>query len=171
MALTYVNIATQTLGSNVSSVTFSSIPSTYTDLMFRLSVRTSAGGAASSYIFRINGDTASNYSQTRIEGNGATTLSARTSNVTLFVGYYPTSSGATANTFANQEIYIPNYLSSTSKSMSMFSVTENNATTAYIDNTAFLYRGTSPITSITFDGDGNNFVAGSSFYLYGIKNS
>lgn len=171
MAATYTLISSNVLSSSAASVTFSAIPSTYTDLVIKMSLRTSAPSVASSYIFRINGDTASNYSQTRIEGNGASASSGRTSSTTLFVGYYPASNNATANTFANQELYIPNYLSTTSKQLSLDSAHETNATTAYIDAIAFLYRGTSPVSSITFEGDGYNFVSGSSFYLYGIKNS
>jgi hypothetical protein len=171
MPSTYTLISSNTLGSAAASVTFSAIPSTYTDLVIKASIRTTAGGVASSYIFRLNGDTATNYSQTRIEGNGSSASSGRTSSTSLFVGYYPTASGATTNTFANHKIYIPNYLSTTSKQLSLFGVTENNATQSYIDEIALLYRGTSAISSIVFDGDGYNFVSGSSFYLYGIKNS
>ena len=76
---------------------------------------------------------------------------------------------ATSNTFATAEIYIPSYRVSQHKQISMDSATENNATTAYRAVDAGLWRSTAAITSIELDG--SNFVSGSSFYLYGIKNS
>jgi len=54
---------------------------------------------------------------------------------------------------------------------SYFQVTEDNSTTAYVLAIANLLSSTTAISSLTFGGYGFNFVSGSSFYLYGIKNS
>ena len=78
---------------------------------------------------------------------------------------------ATNNTFANFEIYIPSYTAIQNKPSSAFGVAENNATSPiFIQVSAGLRSVTDAITSISLVPSGN-FVSGSSFYLYGIKNS
>ena len=78
---------------------------------------------------------------------------------------------ATANTFANVSIYIPNYTSANYKSVSIDAVTENNATTAYAFLSAGLWSNTAAITSATITNSSGNYVQYSTAYLYGIKNS
>jgi hypothetical protein len=73
---TYEAIATQTLGSAAASVTFSSIPSTYTDLVLVCNFETSSNAIAGVYI-QFNGDTSTNYSSTNLIGNGSTAESSR----------------------------------------------------------------------------------------------
>ena len=84
---TYQAIATNTLGSGATSVTFSSIPSTYTDLV----IIGQCGVTNTDYlVFRVGNssvDTGSNYSRTMIEGNGSTATSSGNSNTTkIYVG-------------------------------------------------------------------------------------
>ena len=170
MPSTYTLISSNVLASSAASVTFSAIPSTYTDLVVRASTRSSVAGGV---FMQINGDTSSLYSITRLRGDGATTSSGLTSNATnLYFGLdvYDTS---TANTFTSQEIYIPNYTVAQNRAISNFLVQENNAasTNTNIDVESGLYRSTTAITSLTILKTSNNFVSGSSFYLYGIKNS
>ena len=86
MPTTYEPIATQTLGSAAATITFSSIPATYTDLRLVL-VGTSTISANPKINF--NSDTATNYSQTILSGNGSVANSARQTNgTTIFVSYY-----------------------------------------------------------------------------------
>ena len=73
---TYTPIATQTLGSAAASVTFSSIPQGYTDLVVVIGSATFS--ANSSLYFQYNGDTGANYSSTRLTGNGSSASSSRT---------------------------------------------------------------------------------------------
>jgi hypothetical protein len=74
----------------------------------------------------------------------------------------------TANTFASNDIYIPNYTSSNYKSAISDTVTENNATLSFADLYAGLWRSTSAITSITIGPNGTGFAQYSTFSLYGI---
>ena len=165
-------ISSQTLTSAAATVTFSSIPATYTDLVLKFSVRSNQANVARTYFLKINGSSSAVYSSTILQGDGSAAISIRYSDETAGIrgtnGMPGTS--ATANTFSNSEIYIPNYTSTTNKPVSLFGVTENNATESYIDPTAGLARITSAITSITLT-TADNFVSDSSFYLYGLKNS
>lgn len=172
MANTYTLIASNTLSSNSNSVTFSSIPATYSDLVLRITTRDSAATSFNDVQIRFNSDTATNYSYTFMMGSGSAASSNRgTSQV--YGAAYTTADSATANTFASTEIYIPNYTASANKPLSVISATETNATAAYILNYAELWRNTAAITSIELKimGGGSDFKSGSSFFLYGIKNA
>jgi len=167
MASTYKLISSTTIVTPTNNVIFSSIPSTYTDLVMRMSIRDTNGGAVtfiSGYVSYQTTGTA-----TRLTGNGAAASSARTtasSSVEDFNSY--PSTNATSNTFSNWELYIPNYATSMAHPVSSFSVAETNGTTAYINVQAQLIS-TGIISQLQFvDGSGTNFSTGSSFYLYGI---
>jgi hypothetical protein len=80
MAATYEPIETQTLGSSTASVTFSSITGSYTDLILVSSISTTHT-ATTSLVIQFNGDTATNYSNTRLLGDGSSASSARDTNV------------------------------------------------------------------------------------------
>ena len=170
MANTYTLIASNTVSSSsVSSVTFSSIPSTYTDLLVKVSWRDTQTQIYGGLFYYFNGLT-TNRTNKYLEGNGATAVSGSAgSNTKMQVGS-GTGASATANTFASGEIYIPNYAGSTNKSSSADGVGENNATTAYATLNANLWSSTAAITQIDFVAD-VAIAQYSSFYLYGIKNS
>lgn len=173
MAATYKLIASNVLTSSATSITFSSIPSTYTDLLLTMSVRGNLTNLATR--IRINSDSSSLYSITDLIGQGSTVLNSRYANNTEMdtTRTNQANSNWTANTFTSIEVYIPNYKSTTSKPFSSISAAENNsATVANIDTIAALYRGTSVVSSILIlPGNSNNFISDSSFYLYGISNS
>ena len=165
MANTYVLISSSTVGSGgASSIIFSSIPQTYTDLMIMHSARATTGTVAGNVTFSFNGSSA-NFTDKYMYGDGASATSGSTGgfNAGSTVG-----STATANTFGNTSIYIPNYTSSNYKSFSVDSVDETNATTTYAVFIAGLWSQTAAITSITLTCA---FAQYSTAYLYGIKNS
>jgi hypothetical protein len=172
MATTYTLISSNVLTSSAASVTFSSIPGTYTDLVVRASVRSNRTDPQDSINLTFNGDASSVYSTTRFRGDGAGVTSNRTSGEAYaLMAFGADGATATSNTFSNLELYIPSYTVSQNKPSSIFSVQEDNSTTAYIAATAPLWRNTSAITSIAFVPAIGPFASGSSFYLYGIKNS
>lgn len=130
------------------------------------------GSAQTSNRFYLNAST-TNGSQTILAGTGS---SALTYNDTAIVYNYSYASvpgnTTTSNTFGSDEIYIPNYIGSAKKVASIFGTMENNATASYINASAALSGITAAVTSILLSpAAAGNFVAGSSFYLYGIKNS
>jgi hypothetical protein len=160
-------IYTRVLSSSVSSITFNNIPQTYTDLKIVTSVRCDFAAVRLAGAIRFNGDASSLYSDTIVSGDGASASSGRSQ--TTF-GYTSETTGttATANVFANNDIYIPNYTST------MFKQYLSDSSSEHIGNQgnflyAGLYRANSRITSITlFPGGGANFIANSKFTLYGI---
>jgi hypothetical protein len=172
MALTYTLIASNTVGSSVASVTFSSIPSTYTDLVLKISARLSGGAVTQSGSIYFN-TAAADSAWRNLFGNGST-VGASSSNAQneIYAGEWPAAS-AVANTFSNTEIYIPNYTGSQQKSVSVDSTAEDNSTTAIVNLIGGLSTKTAAITSITLGpyGGGQNIVQYSTFYLYGIKKS
>lgn len=174
MANTYTLIQAQNLASSAASVTFSSIPSTYTDLVLKASIRTDdATGSSNNIYVRFNGLTG-DFSYTRLISNGATASSSRATAQTALLTYNAGADAATAtaNTFSNLELYIPSYTVSQNKPISLFTVQEDNSATAFIANIAHLWSVTAAISSLVITQPGGaNLVTGSSFYLYGIKNS
>lgn len=169
MAQNYVLLETIALTQSAASVTFDNIPQNgYTDLKIVTSCRTNGGTTANDGTMRFNGST-SGYSSRLVYGLGTgTPASASNSSTGMYWINSSTANGLTANTFSNTEIYVPNYLSSSAKSVSCDTVIENNSTFGGQLMTAGLWTGTAAITSITFTLDYNNFVAGSTFSLYGI---
>jgi hypothetical protein len=161
----YVLLERTELNAAAASVTFANIPQTgYTDLKIVISARST--GTSIGMVLLLNGSSSS-ITTRAIEGNGASAISYTSTNI---LGYI-VPSGATANTFGNTEVYIPNYTGSTFKSVSVDSVNETNATTAYSLLNAFLWSNTAAITSLTIQSDStgsNSLAAGSTFSLYGI---
>tara|TARA_R110002126_G_scaffold46839_1_gene131544 strand:- start:29 stop:553 length:525 start_codon:yes stop_codon:yes gene_type:complete len=174
MPATYTLISSNVLSSSAASVTFSSIPATYTDLVIRWSTRDTQTNTDRRVTITLNSDTSALYSYTLIYGTGASAGSANQGTANnLAVDGGSTASGATANTFSNAELYLPNYTSTVSKPLSVFTVPETNAATFGVTGmtaNAMLYRNTSAISSITLAAS-VNFVSTSSFYLYGISNA
>ena len=171
MANTYVKIATVSLGSAASTISFTSIPSTYTDLLIMGSLRNSAADTNTDTVLTFNSNTSS-YSGRRLAGNGSS-ASSDTQGATN--GYYFSLTGEgtnwTASTFSNGSIYIPNYTSSNNKSISTDAVAENNGTAASAQLAAGLWSNSAAITSITLTSGNGNFVQYSTATLYGISKS
>lgn len=169
MPLQLYKIASTEVGSaGASSINFTSIPSGYTDLKLVLSLR---GSDANNYVnsrISFNGST-SGYSSKLLYGTGSGTGSLNNS-VTTAVDYsaYGTGSIATANTFGNTEIYIPNYTSSNNKSLSVDQVSENNATTVITALTAGLWSNSAAINQVTITPSVGTFAQYTTATLYGI---
>lgn len=172
MANTYTLISSNVLSTAAASVTFSSIPSTYTDLVVRASARSSVAGVFSDLLTTINNDTTqANYPYVYLNAQGSAVYSSRIAD--LKVNDSLTGNNATANTFSSFEYYIPSYTASQFKPFSIISNIENNSTTDWsVIAVAYIYKSTTAISTLKFSPpSGVNFVSGSSFYLYGIKNS
>lgn len=161
---TYTPIATTTLGSAAASYTFSSIPSTYTDLVLVTSANTTNTGFTEAY-YRFNSDTGSNYSRVGLFGNGSSVGSFISSGITQ--GLYTYLNGTTigSNVYSFNSLNIQNYSNSTTYKTTL-------CRTASIGDSAIavvnLWRSTSAITSIFLAPTSGSFNTGSTFTLYGI---
>ena len=166
---TYIQISSQTLSSSAATVTFSSIPSTYTDLAVVFSARQDTGDL--SCFTRFNGDLGANYSYKTLYGTGTAVGSGGGTGQSGLIGWQTASSSLTTNAFGSTLIYIPNYAGSTQKSVSADFVAENNATAGYQMIWGAVWSNTSAINQISFTAFGGNFITNSTFYLYGISKS
>ena len=157
-AQTYEPIATTTLGSNTATVTFSSIPGTYTDL-----VLVAAGSMTSQTdgVITFNSDTGNNYSRTYMFGNGTSAISGRnTSSGALLVCYWGTGRN-------HAIINIQNYANTTTYKTAI-SRNTNPANDTYAG--IAMWQSTSAITRIDFAcTSSQSWTTGSVFTLYGIK--
>lgn len=153
---TYTPIATTTLGSAAASYTFSSISSTYTDLVL---VANLLGTTRTDTHLQFNSDTASNYSFTFIygEGTGGGTSGKYTAQTDIYIG-----EGATNST---NIIHVNNYAKTTTYKTLL-------ATAAYptdgVGKSVGLWRNTAAINTIKIFRNSGTFSIGSTFTLYGI---
>jgi len=156
-------IYTQIASGSASSMVFNNIPNYYTDLQIKISARFSGSFTYSDLIFAFD-SSASIYSST-MSGN----YIQRQANNSYILAGNATGSTATASTFSNIEIYIPNYSSANFKSVIVDSVAESNVSTSSCYYNSGLYRSTSPISIFSIGtAGGGNIVAGSTISLYGI---
>lgn len=156
---TMTPIATQTLGSAAATVTFSSIPGIYTDLVLVGNLANTTG--AGDVYFRFNGDSGANYSKTQLYGTGTVAGSNNQSNYTSFSGF-----AYLSTTIGTAIGHIMNYSNSTTYKTVL---SRSNDSAGLVMANVGLWRNTSAITSITIGPAANNFIAGSTFTLYGIK--
>ena len=167
-------LQTVTVGSGgASSVSFSSIPQGYTDLILKVSSRSASSGVLDGVYFAING-ISSGYSATVLYGNGSSgNGSYRATGLTS--GNFGTedTNGNTSNTFSNIEVYIPNYAGSNYKSwIADVTAEDNSSGNATTRLFAGLLSNTAAITSLTITNDSStNFVQYSKFSLYGVLRS
>jgi hypothetical protein len=162
---TYEPIATTTLSSASPTVTFSSISSSYTDLVLVAQLTTAA---ATNMRIRFNGNTASNYGSTHMGGTGGSVLTAvettNTAGLLEYNGGYPNGGASSVATYV---IHLNNY-SNTTTWKTYLSRASNAGTGTEV--TAGTWRQTSAINEVQVrTSSGGNISVGSIFTLYGIK--
>ena len=158
---TEVAIATTTLGSTNSVITFSSIGSSYTDLRLVLAATNTA---TLDLNLTFNGDTATNYSFTRLNGNGSTASSSASTSQT-FIRANGASRAASEPYFLTFDIF--SYAGSTNKTC-LITYSEDANGSGAAGCRVGLWRSTSAITSITITTSTSTFAAGTTATLYGI---
>ena len=171
MANTYTLISSSTVGSGgAATIDFTSIPSTYTDLIVKLSARTTFSNPTVSFKVTVNG--ASSYATKYLQGDGSNAASGSNAYGTsvFYAGEFPAGQ-ATASTYGNTEIYITNYANTSNKASSIDSVTENNGTTAYATLVEAGINTSTAISSITITPSSGDYAQYTTAYLYGISNS
>lgn len=163
----FESIATATGTGSSGTITFSSIPSTYVSLQIRLIAN---DGGNNNIGIRFNGDSATNYANHFLVGDGSTaSASANTSvNRALYVGQ----AISVSNTFGVSIIDIHDYQSSTkNKTVRSFHGwdTNNGGDGGAVRLTSGLWLNTAAVTSVSLVDLGGSFSTSSVFSLYGIK--
>jgi hypothetical protein len=162
MPQTYTPIASQTLTSAQANVTFSSIPSSYTDLILVCSAALASG--TNDMQFQFNSDTGSNYSATALAGSGSSAISTRFTSQTYgyadWYGQLNTTMGS-----STQIIQIMNYSNTTTFKTT---ISRANQAAVGVDAIVNLWRSTAAINSIKLFNASINIATGSTFTLYGI---
>jgi len=158
---TYVALDKVTVGTATASVTFSSIPATYTDLVIVVNGNESA--TFDGVLMQVgNGtiDTGSNYSVTRLRGNGSTASSGRdTSATSMNIGLVDS---------ASMSINIFQFMNYANTTTYKTILSRGNATGNMLQAAVGLWRSTTAITTIKITAGGGNWNVGSTFSLYGI---
>jgi hypothetical protein len=169
MAATYTPIASITLGTDTSTVNFTSIPQTYTDLICVIDGRGSRADYDVGVFIRFNSDTASNYSWTFLYGSGSAAGSSRGANQTNILGRL-LSASATAGVRSNMILNIMNYSNTTTNKTILERLNEPSSGGADygMGLVTGLWRNTAAITTLTLVTEVGNFNSGTTFNLYGI---
>lgn len=160
---TYTPIATYTTVSAINTYSFSSIPSTHTDLILVINGKGTSTSASQNITLRFNGETAAtNYSQTYLRGDGTTAASGRYSESYL----HSASSWRDIRDY-NHIVHIQNYANATTYKTSLVRTNYAGGDVAAI---AILWRATpAAINQININIDNGNYASGTTFTLYGIK--
>lgn len=165
-------IATTTVGAGGSStITFNSIPGTYTDLVLVVSARNTSSGN-DWLTTRVNG-VSSGYTWRILAGDGSSTSSYNSSGFSMPAGFVSGlifGTNATNNTFGSSQIVIPNYADSATKTLSSDSVMENNASNPSNQSLSAGNSGvTAAVTSVTLLlYNGASFAQNTTATLYGV---
>ena len=169
----YESIATTTVGSGGSAtITFSSIPATFTHLQSRGIGRSDAASGLSWMYIRFNGDSGTNYASHYLQGNGtaasAGAITGSGSNTEQRLGDFPRAD-ATSGIFGVGIVDILDYTNTNKYKTTRFLGGVDKNGSGVIDLYSSLWLSTSAVTSITLTPQANNWVQYSSFALYGIK--
>ena len=178
-ASSYESIATVTVGAGgSSSISFTSIPSTYTHLQIRGISKWTYGSNASpdrsNMLLRLNSDSTSNYNAHSLYGNGTSAGAwVAGTNPYSYIGYsnIPNSNSSLANMFSASVIDILDY-KNTNKNKTIRHLTgfsANGATTDYVELSSGLWMSTSAVMQIDIYPDYPSFAQYTTFALYGIK--
>ena len=171
MPNTFVKIQTLTIATPTSTMDFTNIPQTYTDLKLVMSARSTRATYADDDVYvNINGLT-TNQSTKYVQGSGNSGVGSFTSSRWGLL--IPADGAATANVFGDAELYIVNYANTANYKSSIFDGFQetNHSTTAYQRMHINIWSSTAAINQLTLVTQGGNFTAYSTATLYGIKSS
>lgn len=175
MANTFELISAVTVGSGgAASIDFTSIPSTYTDLVLKVSARATTSGDWDNVKIAFNGSTTdAQYYWKGVYGYSGSNVGSNQGNGNSNARLQGVVSGAlaTANTFGSWEMYLPNYAGSNQKSVSTDGASENNSTATLLGLDTNLWNQTSAINRVTLTISAGSFAQYSTAYLYGVKNA
>lgn len=174
MANTFELLASSTVGAGgASQIHFTGLSTSFKDLYICTSVRSDDAGVRTSLLITV-ASSASNYSSKLVRAYDNTTVDSASGGSSSINTFRVPAAGNTSSVFSNDSFYLPNYSSSSYKSMSLDNAMETNlssGTTNYLSLSAGLWSDTTAISQVTFTLGSGNFVQYSSAYIYGIKSS
>jgi hypothetical protein len=162
MAKTYEPIATTVLGSTATSIIFSSIPQSYTDLRIVWSRYQSQNG--NSWI-QLNGDTGTNYGLSCLSTNGGTVYATSLVSANR-IGPSVFSAPSNTNPFSIIDIF--SYTGTTNK-IALSTVSGDQNGSGWIERVAGVWRNSAAVTSVSLNFNGGTIPVGATATLYGIK--
>jgi hypothetical protein len=157
---TLTPIATNTLASTTSNITFSNLPQGYTDLVVIADGKTTGTGWVG-LVIQLNADTGSNYSTTYLYGDGSSAGSGRESNVAY------SNSGAISNSKQSPNIF--HFLNYSNTSTYKTFLTRASLTDGWVKAAVGLWRSTAAITSIKIYHPTDSLASGTIITIYGVK--
>jgi hypothetical protein len=166
----YESIAVSSVGSGgASSVSFTSIPGTYTHLQIRAIGRATRAGSTDSVKLQLNSDTTTNYAHHLLYGDGTSAISSATTSTSFIYPVITTAGTDLSNTFCAMVVDILDY-TNTNKNTTVRSLSGYDANgSGYSIFTSGLWLNTAAVTSISFAPGSSNWAQYSHFALYGIK--
>lgn len=173
----FESISTVTLSASTSSLTISSIPSTFQHLQLRCDVRATAGASGGNYAnLRLNGDTGTNYTYSYIESHPTTANSVATSSTgnqdRLYGSYISNDGGNTSGYFTSMFIDIWDYANTNKpKTWQCYGGWTDRSMGRNSKMAGHWLNSGSAVSSIFLEPQGASWAAGSTFALYGIKNT
>jgi hypothetical protein len=157
-------IETKTLTTTEASLGFTSIPQDFDDLLILIAARNNRASALADGGRLTLNDSTSDFTDRTLRGTGSAASSLASAR---FIGEIP-STDATANTFSNIALYIPNYTLAINKSFSVDAVMENNATSSNLTISSGLWANTAAITSFAISCNNGSLISGTTISVYGI---
>jgi hypothetical protein len=162
MTAKFTVLGNTTLTTSSSSVTFSSIPGGYKDLVIVYEIQANSGNTTPA--FRVNGDSGNNYNEVYMRGNGSTAASGANANIS-FIAPSQNSSPDT-----ERQMVITQFMDYSATDKHKTGLARANRAGGWVFASAFRWANTSAITSLTVLELGSaNFAAGSTFRLLGVN--
>lgn len=168
---TYINKYTTSTGD--TSVTFNSVPQTYSDLLIRMSVRDNANAAVHNIALKFNNNSSS-YNGTFFYSEGSTAGAGATGRNDFAQGSYAMANTSRADSFSIIDAYVFDYTNSSRYKCITYdnALANNSLTSGGMNYWHSIWSNNAAITTVTItEIDGAAFIANSTFYLYGISNS
>jgi hypothetical protein len=165
----FEQIETQILGTNTSSVTFSSIPSTYKHLQLRITARATSTGNATALFLRFNGVSGTSYSTHTMYGTGGSILSEGFASLDAFYRMPIPDDGLAASVFGSLIVDVLDY-SLTTKNKTIRTL--SGYTVSGVNNVSLVsgaFYSTNAVSSLSLTPQAGQLKTGSRFSLYGIK--
>lgn len=163
----YESIATVTASGSSSTLSFTSIPSTYQHLQIRGIAR---DGVGNSILITFNSDTGANYARHRLTGNGSSAAAVGTSGINNMPIFGQAGIGTATSTFGAFVLDLLDYKDTNKyKTVRNLSALDQNGSGG-VEFMSGLWQSTSAVNTITLANAGpNNYSTGTAFALYGIK--